>query len=924
MSNKIIIHLILSIALVFAQSKITQDSSKRIDVEFTLPEMETESVIVNNLQYKILGYQGSHALVKEGAPLIPFSIKRVAIPPAATVEVRYQSGELQEMTGIEVYPLIVISGGKGKGLISKNRSIYNSPAAYPGKVVEISEPYTFKNMNVVDLHIFPVQYYPAEKRVQIIKNISIQLNIKGGKPTFITPRRSNTEKSILETELLNFEQAGNWSTPPMTPSGTTAANYDFGVGNWYKIPITEEGVYRITGGFLTNQGIDISSVQTDFIQMFNYSGTPLNTQYVSNAPDDLNEIAIEVVDNNNNGILNTDDLIYFYGNGLGNWRIDPQKISSGNQHPWTYYHHPYASTNYYLLTFNANSGKRIFRENSIQNAGAIVQATFTDHVRFEEDKNNLLSSGLDWYWLKMSGITDQASQPFTLPKNIAPGPVNMRFRLKDGSDLFYPFESTFRDSIDISINGEKVLDDVMVTNGSVATRDVSFSDVFAIKSGDNELFLQHNGNQQGCQSYLDYFEFRFSRPFIADNSSLKFQANVSTLPVEFRVSGMAGGGNRVWDITNFSGVRGILPIQNTSTVIFQDRSDAPASKQYLTFAPSTVNDVSQIIAIEKSPNLRDASRKGKLLIILPDEFYDAAEVLEDLKESQVPNRIETERIKLSEIYREFSSCVPDPTAIRNFIRWAYDNWRSSENSYPEYVMLLGDGSYDYKGIEATDYINRVPTFQIEGKNELDSRETDHFYVTLQDNVSLSSLKPSISIGRVPANSVVDVETFLEKQIQYANQYVQGSDRNGWQSLLTFVADDEIAASSTGEWFHMLDTQRIIDLYVPNKFDVKKLYLVEYDIQAGGFARLKPQATNDLLDQINNGTLAINYFGHGNPDTWAHEQLLVRSRDLPLINNEGKLPFWIAATCDWAKFDDPAIRSMGEEMIWQKDRGGLVS
>jgi hypothetical protein len=385
---------------------------------------------------------------------------------------------------------------------------------------------------------------------------------------------------------------------------------------------------------------------------------------------------------------------------------------------------------------------------------------------------------------------------------------------------------------------------------------------------------------------------------------------------------MAGGGNRVWDITNFSGVRGILPIQNTSTVIFQDRSDAPASKQYLTFAPSTVNDVSQIIAIEKSPNLRDASRKGKLLIILPDEFYDAAEVLEDLKESQVPNRIETERIKLSEIYREFSSCVPDPTAIRNFIRWAYDNWRSSENSYPEYVMLLGDGSYDYKGIEATDYINRVPTFQIEGKNELDSRETDHFYVTLQDNVSLSSLKPSISIGRVPANSVVDVQIFLEKQIQYANQYMQGSDRNGWQSLLTFVADDEIAASSTGEWFHMRDTERIIDLYVPNKFDVKKLYLVEYDIQAGGFSRLKPQATADLLDQVNNGTLMINYFGHGNPDTWAHEQLLVRSRDLPLINNEGKLAFWIAATCDWAKFDDPAIRSMGEEMIWQKDRGGI--
>ena len=34
----------------------------------------------------------------------------------------------------------------------------------------------------------------------------------------------------------------------------------------------------------------------------------------------------------------------------------------------------------------------------------------------------------------------------------------------------------------------------------------------------------------------------------------------------------------------------------------------------------------------------------------------------------------------------------DPIAIRDFIKYAYDNWQKQ----PGYVLLFGDGDYDYK------------------------------------------------------------------------------------------------------------------------------------------------------------------------------------------------------------------------------------
>ncbi|NHW17293.1 hypothetical protein HA071_25850, partial [Escherichia coli] len=70
------------------------------------------------------------------------------------------------------------------------------------------------------------------------------------------------------------------------------------------------------------------------------------------------------------------------------------------------------------------------------------------------------------------------------------------------------------------------------------------------------------------------------------------------------------------------------------------------------------------------------------------------------------NGFKTAIVEPSKIYNEYSSGGQDITAIRNFISYLKNNGRL------KYVLLLGDGSYDYKNRTGSNS-NIVPTYESE-------------------------------------------------------------------------------------------------------------------------------------------------------------------------------------------------------------------
>ena len=908
--------LLVAFACLQADVSIVRHSSQEILLRLNIQHLDVEPVATTpSGPLYTLYYEGAELLKKAGAPQLPYTRVRVIIPPGAQVKASASATTRKLLEGKTILPAMVYPNLDHDPQLYFDPSIYEANLPYPDVDVRVSEPHVFRHFRVVDVDIFPVHYLAGARQILFAQQVTVRLQLENGRPGSGAVRLAPGSQELLGDLFINFKQAAGWALPTGKALFKTV-DYDFSVGQWYRIPVEKEGVYRITGAFLRDAGIDISRIQPETIQMFNYGGAPLPISVNRPRPEDLNEIDIQVVDQNGNGQFEDGDYVLFYGRGVDGWTYNPNAFPT-----WQGYHHPYDLRNYYLLTFNQKAGRRMQVVNSLNASDVERPSAFNEHVRFEEDHINSLASGPDWYWVRLQGTFDQARLAFTLPQHMSAGQMLFKIRFKGESESRFadPNQPRYRDTLTVFVNDEPLINNLVVATNNTKAPTFTFADLRAVQPGLNEMLIVQRGNMDGARVLMDFFEFHFLRPFIAEDEVLKFNHKYANRPAEFSLTGFSIAETRVWDVTRFDRVREIVPLERGTTLRFQDSGNPGEMKTYLAFSTSRIEDVASIEPIPNRPNLRDPDRKGRLLILLPDEFYDVAEELETWHETHQPDPIETERVRLSDIYREFSSTVQDPVAIRDFVRYAYYNWSVP----PQYVLLLGDGSYDYRNLVLKNYKNRVPPFEIEGPDEIDSRESDNFYVAINhESDELRSIYPELAIGRVPANSVADVESYIDKVKTYDQAFLRYPNWNGWQNVITLVADDQFSGPGvTNEWIHLKSTERLVAV-LPEKFDLSKIYLHDFEKQAGGLGRIKPKATEVLLNQINRGSLIINFFGHGNPTTWAHEWVLQRSRDLPRIENQGRLPLWLAATCNWGRYDDPNINSMAETMVIIPDRGGI--
>ena len=87
---------------------------------------------------------------------------------------------------------------------------------------------------------------------------------------------------------------------------------------------------------------------------------------------------------------------------------------------------------------------------------------------------------------------------------------------------------------------------------------------------------------------------------------------------------------------------------------------------------------------------------------------------------------------------------PDPMAIRSFIQWTQEHWRS-----PGRIMFyFRDGGYDYRNINGNSSII-VPTVQASR-----SYATDDLLASIYGNI------PEVALGRYPAKNIQDVSKFM--------------------------------------------------------------------------------------------------------------------------------------------------------------------
>jgi len=897
--------------------KVKSFSQNQIHLKWNIDNIHINDATIENYNFSSISFDECDFTDRIGLPEIPFKEFRIGTPDNA--DVQYSISNIQYETITNITPLPVGQPIRDKsGLISLIRNSNSGNYNFnPKELIEFSNQEYFKDLPFINAKFYPVSYDHSNNSIKYIKSADIQITIRSGYQPNSNPTSNKYLQDLYNDYVINFKQAQNWLKPR---SKTLLKSTVVPQGPWYKIEVTEDGMYKITSSTLTAAGIDITTIDPRTFQLFNNGGKPLNVNALAtvNNPSEPVENAI-YVSGESDGSFDSGDYILFYGKELGGWNY------SSNQSDFTYIQHPYDTKNYYWLTFGNTAGKRIQQVSQTTSTGTVTDTYFWQRNHFEEELSNLLSSGSDWYGYRFFGTSGQNSFNYQLDKlSSTPNPAKLVIRLKGGSGILYSDRSSytyyFTTFLNPAIQPNPIIPQrsfrstsTSVQNGSDNLRlEASFSSTDYLINGQNTIKLDYIGSNESCNAYVDYVEFYYPGDFSASNNYLSFYTNTLGQVVNYTVSNFTNTDVKLFDISDPTEVTEIITtgVQNTNLSFKLDLSEN-IHRRFIasSLSSSEIKNVSSISLFTPTKNLFDQSVQGELIVITPPNHTGYGDEIVQLRNTG-ENPISGTTVNTEDIYFWFGSGVKDPVAIRNFIRHAYNNWSTT----PNYILLFGDGHYDYRNITISD-TNFIPPYEINSSYEIDSRESDNFYVDInKNNSSFNSISPDLAIGRLPIESHLDSRRIVDKLIAYE----QSKSHDGWQTVFTFVADD---MDPDGITFQS-NTDNMASLSELNKFLKRKIYLTAYNSIPGGFGRVKPEANNAIIDQINEGSLFVNFVGHGSSQVWAHENVFEMNRDLNRLQNEGKLTIIIAATCTFGKYDNPLDPSFSEALIWRENSGAI--
>ena len=679
-------------------------------------------------------------------------------------------------------------------------------------------------------------------------------------------------------------------------------------GTWYKMEVRQTGIYKIDQSFLQKASIAISSIgNINSIRIFGNGGKMLPEDLTKPRPDGLEEVARYVVDNNGNGQFDADDYVLFYGVSTRGWDYDPATKR------YTHYFSYYSEPNYYFLTFGGSGiGRAMDSVASTNSAGAFTPGDFQEKILFKQERFNLIASGRQWVGQEFDYFSPSAVFTNSLPGYVASSPVEYRFVFwsrSSSNDQFTVYESnqqlgppipTFYYNIDLSQNEG---------NYAYITPEVTYIGSGMISDARSNVKVVLNTNNQASNGWLDYMDLLYRRSFDAVNDALLFDSPDTTAVVEYVVHNLPTSDVFVFDVTDHQSVKRITQVRTDiadGTVRrFQVAQNAGSIKSFAVVGAKGMLTPASIAPAANS-NLRGFTPGADFVIISPKAFADQAQRLADYR--QAHDSLQTTVAIIDNVYNEFSGGLLDPMAIRDFLAYAVTNWTVK----PKYVLLFGDGHYDYKNILTT-ATNWIPPYEsLESNEQIDSFASDDFFVMLDPG----NPRMTIAIGRIPARSEDEATSVVNKIVQYETN----SPLDPWRNRITFVADDGLTSTTDEGDIHTAQAEDLAQIHTPDTFEKNKIYESMYPTVLSATGRTKPDVNKAIVSAINRGTVILNFSGHGNPQQWTHEAVFTQAADIPQLVNIDRLTFLVAATCNFAQYDNPTEQSGGEEMLVMSQGG----
>lgn len=866
--------------------------------DYVLPEVEEMSTMIEGQEYHLLRLAGFGFTNQVGAPQLPQLRLLVGLPLKGDVEVAILGAEFEERSGYRVAPVPTLFRYTEDGTALSRKEyitdpeIYAADSFYPQRVVEVEKPSFLRNQRVAGVVLRPVQFNPVSGALRLYSKISVGVRFKRGSVEPVGPQRPSRDlfEDVYRRVLINYEAAKRWRRGP---SALREEGFLFQDDrDWYKVKVKEDGVYKLDSDDLSEAGIDVASLDPRRVRIFNGGGRELPRDLSASRPDSLTELAISVR-GEGDGSFDPGDYVLFYGQALSGWDYDP------GEDVYTHYVHHYTDDNIYWLTFGPDGplGKRMAsRDGSLYSPNPLYLQSFRDRTHEEIEFINPAASGLTWFWRTSSGGETDVFRT-ELEGAVAESlcTVTVRMKGKTRGELW-------RHEVKIYFNGHLVAHSTFSNENILLVQEEGRGWVV---DGENKLRIEHveqpgSDSSEKDQIYFDWYEIRYWRRFEAQDGELEFFSPRGQKVVEYSLSGFAGNSVVVYDVTDPFNVVVIENLTVGETLRFQDHQDPSFERRYRAVELERAKSPVSIVRVELG-DLRASTNGADYLIVTHDDFVPEVEPLRAHRQSY--NGFAVKVVKTSAIYDQFSWGLFDPTAIRDFLKYAFDNWHPQ----PAYVLLVGDGNYDYKNYLLTSPGNWVPPY------EQGSETYDDWYVYLDGDKD-----SDMFVGRLPAQSRRQVQTMVEKVKGYDDE----PQLEPWRNRVLLLADDELVHCDEISWntVHVRDTEKL-SRSLPRNFEQIKIYLMDYELDQ---SCEKPEATEDLLTHLNSGVVLFNYIGHGGYNVMADEHVFRSSKDLPRLRNEGMAFLLTAFTCDVGVFDHPINEGMAEDLVRMEGKGAVAA
>ena len=848
---------------------------------------------------------------------------------------------------------------------------YRSSSDYPKTVAQVVYDGYLRSQRVLYLELRPVQYQPKSRTLRIHSRMTVRLHFtrQGSGNRFQSLSASPSQFAMTEPApfermyqnfLLNYDAAKRWRVPT---TGTTAApaaldrarNIGAGpavreqaTGERYKILVDKTGIYRLTSEDLRRKwGVDLSEIDPRYLHLRTHG----------------KEVPIYIY-GEEDGRFDRGDFIEFLG------------IDAKNR---------YTRWNVYWLGAERTRGARVSEiYASPDDSTAKLIPSFRSKLYFEEDHlhNNLRHveprnvspddkhswfEALDfWYWTGVKNLADanevdlefplyDLTQSFDQP--------SIRVNLQGGTP-------TDHEAL-VSINNIRI-DEVKWPSQDIVTvsktlrvwnnlRDATKGEKNVITLARIDTTEEENTTAFPYHIYINSFEVEYTRLLKAVNDSLEFTTPASIDPyntrkqrrVEYTIQTFLSPDIAIFEhdgevlVSKFQNLkiervdldrvernrlREIYRINAEADNAGQPSlQDIPRVAYNATFQVRDAHDakyiavssagVRQPVRVEAAvpSDLLSPTNGADYLIISHPVFLEPSKRLARWRSTPKGGGYRTKVVDVTQIYDIFSNGMVNPQAIKDFLTYAYRNWQSPALSY---VAIMGDGTYDHRGIDKEVYpeppelTGYIPTHYI-WTISFGKTSVDHWYTTVNGIDEL----PDFYIGRLSVETLEQAENVVDKLINYEDKRPNGN----WRRRILSVADDEI--NNSGDEIFQRSLAALSKNQALLGYETVPIYLEDViDMVAANkaaYPELPQRVAKDMIiDAMGDGAVIAQYAGHGGRIVWAHEAIF-DNRAIDQVSETDHLPFMLVLSCYNGYFDAPGEPSMAEKML-RKDKSGIIA